>query len=352
MNQEKKKTYPGMMALFMAIVFLSTLANSAITILVVYLLVQLDLLTIPANVVPAIGNLVLITAVVSIPVGILDALVICSMPLKPIRNLIDSMNRLASGDFKTRVSIGKIMRRYPAFVDIVGSFNKMAEQLENTELLRSDFVNNFSHEFKTPIVSIAGFAKLLNKGNLSQEQQREYLSVIEEESMRLSYMATNVLNLTKIENQTILTDISEFNLSEQIRSCILLLENKWMKKDLEFSLEFDEYNIRANEEMLKEIWINLLDNAVKFSSDGGLIRVNIHAWPDRYTVSVTNYGSEISRENQSKIWNKFFQVDESRASEGNGVGLAIVKRVAELHRGSVSVSSGSGVTTFSVTLPK
>ena len=116
----------------------------------------------------------------------------------------------------------------------------MAEELENTKVLRGDFINNFSHEFKTPIVSIAGFAKLLKRGNLTGQQKKEYLDIIEEEALRLSAMATNVMNMTKVENQTILTDISEYNLSEQLRSCILLLERDWERKDLELQLDFGE----------------------------------------------------------------------------------------------------------------
>ena len=228
----------------------------------------------------------------------------------------------------------------------------LAEELQNTEMLRSDFINNFSHEFKTPIISIAGFAKLLKRGNLSEKQKLEYIDIIEEESLRLSYMATNVLNLTKVENQSILTDIMEFNLSEQIRSSVLLLENRWTKKHLEFSLEFEECNIFANEELLKQVWINLLDNAIKFSQEYGLIEVKIKEEQETYKVSVANAGYEIPQESMDKIFNKFYQADESHASEGNGVGLAIVKKIVELHKGSVVVESKNGITVFEITLNK
>lgn len=136
--------------------------------------------------------------------------------------MIDGINNLAAGNFRVRLKFGWPITNHPAFAKLSDSFNKMAEDLEHTEMLRSDFINNFSHEFKTPIVSIAGFAKLLKRSNLTEAQRAEYLNVIEEESMRLSQMATNVLNLTKVENQSILTDVSRYNLSEQLRSCILL----------------------------------------------------------------------------------------------------------------------------------
>ena len=235
--------------------------------------------------------------------------------------------------------------------ELADSFNKMAEELENTEMLRSEFINNFSHEFKTPIVSIAGFAKLLKRGDLTEEQREEYLDIIEEESLRLSRMATNVLNLTRVENQAILTNVTEFNLSEQLRGCVLLLERKWEKKGLSFQLEFGEYMISANEELLREVWINLLDNAIKFSPDGAVIEVEIREYDGTIWVSVANMGSVIPEESIEKIFHKFYQVDESHSLEGSGVGLAIVKRVLTLYQGSISVRSGEGRTVFTAELP-
>lgn len=228
----------------------------------------------------------------------------------------------------------------------------MAEELEKTERQRMDFVNNLSHEFKTPIVSIAGFAKLLKNEQLTKEQRMEYLNIIEEEAKRLSSMATNVLNMTKVENQTILTNVSTFNLSEQMRSSIVLLEEKWEKKNLELDLEFEEYKICANEELLKEVWINLIDNAIKFSSQNGLIRIRIEEVDERYKITVSNQGEQITVENQKKIFNKFYQADESHATEGNGIGLVIVKSIIGLHKGNVTVNCKGGMVSFIVEIPK
>ena len=296
--------------------------------------------------------LLLLMAFISIVVGAVISIFVMKLPLKPIERMIRQMNRLAVGDFKARLHFGRPLGDHPTFAEAAESFNKMAEELGNTELLRSDFINNFSHEFKTPIVSIAGFAKLLKRGDLTAEQREEYIGIIEEESLRLSAMATNVLNLTKVENQTILTDVTQFNLSEQIRSSVLLLEEKWTKKDLDFDLEFGEYMIEANEEQLKQVWINLLDNAVKFSPTGGVITAEIAESKNALQISVSNDGNEISEENREKIFNKFYQIDESHAGGGNGIGLAIVKRVVDLHGGEVGVESGNGSVTFTVTLPK
>ena len=272
------------------------------------------------------------------------------IPLKPINILINHMNRLAAGDFKTRLSFGKSLSKNPTFKEISESFNRMAEELENTEMLRGDFINNFSHEFKTPIVSIAGLAKLVNKGDIDEEQRGQYLNTIESESLRLADMATNVLNLTKVENQKILSDITEFNLSEQVRASVLLLENKWSQKDIELSLDFEEIKIEGNEELLKQVWINLTDNAIKFSPVGGAVTFEMDQDDESVTVCIKNAG-DISDADRRKIWNKFYQSDKSHTTEGNGIGLAIVKRIVELHGGDVDVESKDGEVCFYVTLP-
>ncbi len=341
----------GLLLLLMFLIFISCLINSGVAMLVVYVLVHSGVLILSHSVAPDVEILILSVSILALVVGLIVAIMICKFPMKPIRSLIIGMDRLASGDFKTRVSAGSIMRNYPPFVDAADSFNKMAEELERTEMLRSDFINNFSHELKTPIVSIAGFARLLKRGNLSHDQQLEYLSAIEEESMRLSYLATNVLNLTKVENQSILTGVTQFNLSEQLRDCILLLEEIWEKKQLNLELDFSEHMFVGNEELLKQVWINLLHNAVKFAPTGHDVIVRVERDDSVIRVRVFNSGSTITEEQQSKIFNKFYQADESHSSEGNGIGLAIVKRIVDLHDGSVRVSCGENHTEFVVELP-
>jgi signal transduction histidine kinase len=290
--------------------------------------------------------------IVSLIIGVVLSVVMSHIMVKHVSRLIDNMNHLASGDFKTRLEFSEPICNHPTVREVTESFNRMAEELEHTEMLRGDFVNNFSHEFKTPIVSIAGFAKLLKKGNLTEEQRAEYLDIIEEEALRLSEMATNVLNMTKIENQTILTDVTRYNLSEQIRSCVLLLEKRWTDKNLELSLEFDEHDICACEELLKQVWINLIDNAVKYSPEYGMIVIKICEEGDFYHISIANSGIEIPQEKRQKIFEKFYQADESHSSPGNGIGLSIVKSVVDLHGGRVSVECKCGITTFHVWLAK
>lgn len=227
----------------------------------------------------------------------------------------------------------------------------MASELENTEMLREDFINDFSHEFKTPIASIAGFAKLLKDPSLSEKQRAEYIDIIEEESRRLSNMATNVLNLTRLENQTILTDVCSFNLSEQIRTAFLILEEKWTKKNVRLSLDFDEYTIAGSRELLLQVWLNLIDNAVKFTTDSGAVSAKIDQSDDLCVVTIGNSGETIPPEECERIFQRFYQCDSSRSTVGNGIGLAVVKRIVELHGGNVEVVSKNGYTTFAVKIP-
>lgn len=351
MKKERHKHRFSLTLLFAAVIFCILVVSLLVGAAAVFILIRLNLLQGMEDAVPSMTQVVVFMALISLVIGLGVAILAGKVPLKPLNQIIHQMKQLASGNYRARLQFGKLISSNPSFAEISDNFNKMAEELESTELLRSDFVNHFSHEFKTPIVSIAGFAKLLRRGNLTPQQQAEYLEIIEKESVRLADMATNVLNLTKVENQSILTEVTSFNLSEQLRSCVLLLERKWEQKSLELQLEFGEHTIRANEELLEQVWINLLDNAIKFAPEGHTVRVQIEPVGNTLQVAIANTGSEIPAESIKKIWSKFYQADESHGAEGNGVGLAIVKCVVALHRGTVDVQSSDGVVTFTVTLP-
>lgn len=349
--KEQHKERISLLLTFSGIVLLILLITTLLAGLFVLLLINQGALVLgTAELKP--GRFLLTLIVGSIVIGATLVFITLKFQLKPINRVLNAMNQLASGDYSVRLGHKGVFSKHPTVVEFSNSFNKMASELEQTEMLRSDFINNFSHEFKTPIVSIAGFAKVLKRGNLSEERKNEYLDIIEEESLRLSRMATNVMNLTKIENQTILTEVEKFNLSEQIRTCLLVLENKWSKKHLELALPSEEYYLVGNEELLKQVWINLFDNAIKFSDDGGTVEVRIGSEGGEINVAVSNHGEEIAREARDKIFKKFYQADESHASEGNGVGLAVVKKIVDLHGGTIGVECRDGTTTFTVSLPE
>lgn len=347
---EKKQRF-SLTLLFGAVVFLILLTAILLSAIAMLGLAWLGIIGSEAGEI-RLGSVLLFMSGISLIIGSLIALLLGKFSLNPINKLVNGMNSLAAGNFKTRIEYGGLIERHPTFNEITESFNTLAEELENTEVLRSDFINNFSHEFKTPIVSIAGFAKLLKKGNLTEEQREQYLDAIEEESMRLSCMATNVLNMTKVENQTILSDVTRFNLSEQVRDVLLLLENNWTKKNIDLQPDFNEFEIEANEELLKQVWINLIDNAVKFAPRCGTVALDITESGESIAVTVSNTGKDIDPAKIDKIFNKFYQGDESHAGEGNGIGLAIVKRVVDLHSGKITVKSQSGMTAFTVELPR
>ncbi len=337
--------------IFATVVFAIFLATVAVTGIEVFILAKCGVMV---NIGLDEGELKTILIFIflnSLIIGFGVSLGFSKFPLKPVNKIIDQTNRLASGDYRVRLEFGKLIGSHPAFEEMSASFNTLAQELENTEMLRSDFINNFSHEFKTPIVSIAGFAKLLKRPEISEAERLEYAGVIEEESRRLTYMAQNVLDLTRVENQAILTDVIDYNLSEQLRSCVLLLEQTWQDKELNWDLEFAEYTVSANEELMRQVWINLLHNAVKFTPKGGNIAIAIHQSERATSVSITNSGSTVPPEAREHIFRKFYQADQSHSAEGNGVGLAIVKRIVDLHGGSVAVACEENSTTFTVTLP-
>ncbi len=351
MNNTERKNRLSLTLFLSLTVFLNMLVTLVVITIIMNRWIEHGIIFVLDEYKPEVKSLLLFATIFSLVLGGIISFFTSRYPLRPVNKTISKMNRLAEGDFSTRLEFAPPLNKLPPMIEVSESFNKMAEELQNTEMLRGDFINNFSHEFKTPIVSIAGFAELLESGDLTEEERSRYIAAIKDESRRLSYMATNVLNLTKVENQSILTDKTSFNVSEQIRFCILLLESKWTEKNIDLDIDFDEHQIVGNEELLKQVWINLFDNAVKFTEHRGVIKITIKTEAKNIKISISNTGSEIPPEVQKKIFNKFYQADTSHSTQGNGIGLAIVKKIVELHNGSVTVTSGNNLTTFTVTLP-
>ena len=273
--------------------------------------------------------------------------------INPLRRLIAANEEIRQGNFKVRLSGQNVIGELD---NLMRSFNSMADELEATELFRNDFINSFSHEFKTPIVSIRGFAHQLQRDNeqhsLTDEQRKEYTDSIAYEADRLARLSSNILTLTKFENQQIVTDKTQFYLDEQIRRTVLLLEKQWTARDISIELELDEIIYNFNEEMLAQMWLNLIGNAIKFSHKGGTVLVRCRKKQDFICVDITDSGEGMNEETIHRIFDKFYQSDTSHKSEGNGLGLAIVKRIAELANAELSVKSEIGKgSTFSVKLP-
>ncbi|MGN1026510.1 MAG: ATP-binding protein [Faecousia sp.] len=269
--------------------------------------------------------------------------------IRPIQKISDAFDELSRGNFTVKVPTDE---KVEEIREMAQHFNAMTYDLSHIETLRSDFVANVSHEFKTPIAAIEGYATLLQNPNLTRQKHDHYLEIILDNSRRLSNLSSNILTLSKLENQELIVDNREFRLDEQIRRSILLLEGKWSVKNIEFDLDLPKQMYYGSEPLLAQVWSNILDNAIKHSPAGGVIHVNIQSADKWLSVCITDHGDGMTQEVQKHIFEKFYQGDPSRKAEGNGLGLALVKRIVDLCSGKVEVASSPGNgATFLVTLP-
>ncbi len=315
----------------------------AVAISIEYLLITLNVIK-ESEIENSLFLMFLVLGATSIIVGTVLFIFASKIILKPINSLLDGLNKLEKGEYDTQIEI-KSMEK------ISKSFNSLAKELKNVQILRNDFINNFSHELKTPIVSIKGLIGLMKSKNLPKEKQLEYLDIIDDEINRLTLITTNILNQSKLDSKEILTEVNEFNLSEQIRHSVILFERVWQSKNLTFKMNFKEYNIKANEDMLKQVWTNLIDNAIKFSTPNTEICIDIVKEIKNISISISNVGVKILDEEKDKIFNKFYQANNTYSKSGNGIGLSIVKKIIELHKGEIAVQNNDDKTTFIITLP-
>ena len=289
----------------------------------------------------------------SILIGAILATFAPKFTFKRLSRISEGMREIARGNFKTRLPESDKADALSEFGELERTFNQMASELDGLEIFKNDFINNFSHEFKTPIVSLRGFARQLQSGSLSEDQRKEYIDIIVAESERLAKMSANVLLLSKLENQQIVTEQVEFDLDEQIRSSILLFEKEWSEKDIELDINLEPVKYTFNEEMLSHVFINLFSNAVKFTHKGGVISCNLYDNGSEIIYEITDSGIGMSEETVNRIFEKFYQGDASHSSLGNGIGLNIVSRVIALAGGEISVKSELNKgSTFKVKLPK
>ena len=256
--------------------------------------------------------------------------------INPIRKIGEAFREVSEGNFSVRVPENG---RIEEIREISKQFNAMTYDLGHIETLRTDFVANVSHEFKTPISSIEGYATLLQNPDLSDEKRERYIQKILDNSKRLSKLTSNMLLLSKLENQEMVTDNRQFRLDEQIRKNILLLEDKWSEKDVSFELDLPLTMYYGSERLLEQVWFNIIDNAVKHSPRGGIIGISVVCADDGVCVKISDRGDGMSEEVQKHIFEKFYQGDSSRKEEGNGLGLALVKRIIVILNGEISVES-------------
>lgn len=284
----------------------------------------------------------------SLLLGSVMAFFVGKLIIRPVQKIGDAFDRMSHGDFAVRVPEDQ---KISEIREMTKKFNAMAHDLSHIETLRTDFVANVSHEFKTPLSAIEGYATLLQSPAISDRKREMYIKKILDNSRRLSDMSSNVLLLSKLENQEIVGK-NEFRLDEQIRKAILTLEEKWSVKNIEFDLDLPKQIFCGNEALLETVWRNIIDNAIKHSNDGGCIKICIDSDSKKISVTVSDNGDGMSDETQKHIFEKFYQGDVSRKEEGNGLGLALCKRITELSGGEIAVKSALGKgSTFTVTLP-
>lgn len=286
--------------------------------------------------------------IISLFVGTILTILGGEYMLRPLHRMIDATKEIASGNFDVQVEVNGSTE----FSRLASSFNEMARELGSIETLRNDFISNISHEFKTPLVSIRGFAKRLKKNNLPEETRREYLDIIISETQRLSHLTSNVLLLSRLESTSRALETEVYALDEQIRRAILLMEPQFEKNNLTLDIRLEPVYIRANNEMINHIWINLLSNAIKFSHPGGVIRIALEPAGNHAKVWVKDNGIGMDEETKKHIFDQFYQGDRSRKTPGNGLGLSLVKRILQLSRGTIEVESAPDAgTCFTVLLP-
>jgi len=307
----------------------------------------------PENQIPPIPPItigfLLLLALCSIISGSLISIFVIHRALNPIHELSTAMQKVARGDYSislnTQKHKGEILCLYKAF-------NQMVRELNSTETLHSDFISNVSHEFKTPLTAISGYATLLQDDSLTPEERDEYIDIIIQSTKGLSRMTGNILQLSHLENQTIICEKELFRIDEQIRQSILRMEPVWFAKNLLISPDLDRITWYGNQELTAHIWNNLLDNAIKFTPPGGDIFITAHISGEWLSVTFQDSGVGMTPEIQAHIFDKFYQGDTSHKKKGNGLGLALVRKIVTLHGGSIHVESYPNLgSSFKLLLP-
>lgn len=268
---------------------------------------------------------------------------------KQATDLADGLAKAAFGDYHAKLDPTKSS----IFEVAYNNFNKLEEELKKSNTLQDEFVNNYSHEFKTPITSIKGFAELLLEDDIDDEARDKYLRIIVDEAEKLNFLASSSILLTKLSSQEIIPNKKYFSIDEQIRRCVIMMESEYSKKKIDFSCNLEEVEFLGSEEIMEHLWMNLISNAIKYTKEGGSVSVNLRQYSETIMFSVIDTGIGMSDEEIKQIFNKFYQVDKSKTTKGLGLGLTIVSRIVQLVNGKIKVESEPGKgSIFTVTFYK
>lgn len=268
-----------------------------------------------------------------------------------LEGTLEALNKISRGDFNISIAI----HEHDPFSEVAESVNKMARELSSMEAQRQDFISNVSHEIQSPLTSISGFAALLKSDSLTKRQREHYIEVIETESRRLSKLSDNLLKLSMLESENAPLLLRDFRLDKQLEHAVLILEPHWLEKNIGIDAELEKISVHADQDLLDQVWINLIHNAVKFTPKNGSIRLTLCQDDSQIVCRIIDNGVGISKEDQIHIFERFFKVDKARDRSlgGNGLGLSLCKKIVELHGGRISLESEPAKgTTFIVTLPR
>ncbi|OPJ65926.1 sensor histidine kinase [Clostridium chromiireducens] len=330
---------------FSVIIFLIILASGVISALLAISL-HMKVFSPPNNILYPILNLY----AVSVIVGTTISAVVGKRILSPLVKFSGALMEVGKGNFNIQLDENKY--HIDELKEMSQNFNVMVRELNNIETFRSDFIANVSHEFKTPLASIEGYTMLLQSDNLTDQEKNEYTKKILSNTKRLSNLVGIILQISRLENQGIIAEKNKFKLDEQLRQTLLLFESRWTSKNIDLDLDLDPITFYGNEELLMQVWANLFSNAIKFTPDNGTITCTLRRSDSFIITTISDNGIGISEDVRKHIFEKFYQGDKSHSSEGNGLGLALVKRIIDLCNGTIEVQSELGTgSTFTVKLP-
>jgi signal transduction histidine kinase len=283
-------------------------------------------------------------------VGFFFSRIIRSKQRNLFKEIIDALKRIARGDFNVQL---ESLKQDDPFTTLIDHINHMAQQLKEMEDMRQEFISNVSHEIQSPLTSISGFARALQVDQLSPEERSHYLSIIETESRRLSKLSDNLLKLTSLESDHHPFERKSYRLDKQLRDIILACEVQWVEKEIDMDVSLEKVLIIADEELMSQVWTNLIHNSIKFTPSGGTIQVHLHQDDNQAIIKVSDTGIGISEIDKVHVFERFYKADKARerSKGGNGLGLSIVKKIIDMHEGTICVQSEVGKgTTFTITI--
>ena len=347
----KKLKVPTFNLYYWFVFVIMLLLTLVLSLVVVTLLLTFNVLHVPGPVL-----MMVVYIVTALIIGTVASRIFLNTITKPVLEMSEAAQRMAEGDFDIELKEKTLASEISQMSD---SFTKMAHELSETEMLRSDFISNVSHEMKTPLAAIEGYATLLQDPDLSPEDRAEYADKVLKNTKRLTNLTSNILLLSQLENTDKELERQEFSLDEDLREAVLMFEDRWGDGSRELDIDLEEVTYLGSKELLDLVWQNLIDNALKFTGEGDTVSVRMRREevggeePARVVVEVADTGIGMDPSECKRIFEKFYQADRSHATEGNGLGLALAKRIVELHGGTITAESAPGEgSTFTVVLPE